>query len=237
MNDLLNFKEDILNDCELNPNVTHATFIDLEKACDTVSLDAILQKGENCGLRGPTQALLKSYLTNRYQLLKISCKKLKLKAIHCGAPQGSILGPLLFILMINDLPTISSSVNTKLYADDTALKQKEQNLQQYNEDLSKTRIWLKMNKLNLNLDKITNINFNRKKILNRQYKVGTDNVKKGFHTKHLGIYADSKLDLIFHIDFLVEKMIMFCWLLYRLPDVLPTSQLIKIYFSHIQPIL
>ena len=61
----------------------------------------------------------------------------RLKTIHCGVPQGSVLGPLLFVSMIYDLISITNSVITNLYADDTAVKQKEQNLHQYNEDLSK----------------------------------------------------------------------------------------------------
>ena len=119
------------------------------------------EKAENCGLRGPIQALLKSYLKNISQVVKIGFKMPKLKTIHCGVPQGSVLWPLLFILLINDLLTITNSVNTYLYDDDTAMKQKEQNLHQYNESLSKLGNWSEINKLTLNLDKTININFNR----------------------------------------------------------------------------
>ena len=112
--------------------------------------------------------------------------------------RGSVLGPLLFILMINDLPTTSNSVNTYLYADDIAVKQKEQNLHQCNEELSKIRNWLKIIKLTLNIDRTISINFNRQKNnhRNRQYKN---------RNWWLGIHTGAKLDFKFHIHFLVKE--------------------------------
>ena len=91
-----------------------------------------------------------------------------------------MLGPLLLILMKNDFAVITKSVNTYLYADDTAVKQKEQNLHQKNEELTKIVNWLKINKLTLNLDKTINIHFNEKITTEiDNIKIGTNDAKKG----------------------------------------------------------
>ena len=198
--------EDTRNDWELNPNGTHAVFIDLKKAFNTVSHDTLLQKPENCELRAPIQALLKSYLKNRSQVVKIGSKMSKLKSIHCGFPHGSVLGPVLFILMIIDFPTVTNSVNTYLYADNTAVKLKEQNLHQYSEDLSKIGNWMKINKLTQNLDTTINISFKRKIVIGiDKIEVGIVDVKKCLYNIRLGIHMDLELDFKFLINFFFSK--------------------------------
>ena len=102
-----------------NNEMTCGIFLDLSKAFDTVNHEILLYKLDHYGIRGPTLKLLKSYLSNRKQFVKIGKSKSELRQISCGVPQGSVLGPLLFILYINDLHKACSSGNTRIFADDT----------------------------------------------------------------------------------------------------------------------
>ena len=94
-------------------------FLDLRKAFDTLNHDVLLRKLYNYGIRGTMYALIKSYLTERKQFVCYKDTNSECKYTTCGVPQGSILGPLLFLLCINDIVNVSSEINMILFADDT----------------------------------------------------------------------------------------------------------------------
>ena len=96
-------------------------FLDLKKAFDTVNHEILLAKLENIGIRGIAQDLFKTYLENRTCCTKIGKSKSSKKLINCGVPQGTCLGPLLFIIYINSLTDIKLNGNLVLFEDDTAL--------------------------------------------------------------------------------------------------------------------
>ena len=94
-------------------------FLDLKKAFDTVDHSLLLTKLEHVGVRGHSLDWFNSYLTNRYQFVCINGILSEQDMIKCGVPQGSILGPLLFLIYINDLSSITDFATTRMYADDT----------------------------------------------------------------------------------------------------------------------
>ena len=137
-------------------DITCAIFLDLAKAFDSVNHQILLQKLEKYGIRGTALKFFESYLSNRWQYVKLNGISSKLALIDIGIPQGSILGPLLFLLYINDLPN-ASNFFTKLFADDTVLSLSSQNIVEFNKrtrrEISNIYEWPIANRLALNIEK------------------------------------------------------------------------------------
>ena len=146
----LNIDNDLLNG---------VLFLDLKKAFDTVDHNILLKKLELYGVDPHALQWFTSYLSGRQQKTYANSTLSNSLPIACGVPQGSILGPLLFLIYINDLQMCTSSSTTKMYADDTCLFASAQDpsiLQSnLNEGLKKVLSWLHANKLTLNIKKLS----------------------------------------------------------------------------------
>ena len=139
------------------------TFLDLVKAFDTVNHDILLSKLERYGIRGKVLLLLKSYLSDRKQKVLIQNQTSEYKYLSCGVPQGTILGPLLFILYVNDLLRDMPEGFILSYADDTVIMSSEgtwsMTQDKINQLLDQVVEWLALNKLSLNIQKTQFITF------------------------------------------------------------------------------
>ena len=158
--------------------------IDLKKAFDTVDHQILLSKLELYGIKGQALNLLKSYLTNRKQKCQIKNVFSSERLINCGVPQGSILGPLLFLLYINDLPHCLSKTKPRLFADDTNLTASANSVTDLeaavNSDLENLRKWLIANKLSLNVAKTEFII------------IGSKSMTKNISNPHPNVFIENK---------------------------------------------
>ena len=137
---------------------TLGVFLDFSKAFDTVNHSILLKKLELHGTTDTNYAWIKSYLSDRLQYIKIDeNSRTEYCVVKCGVPQGSILGPLLFLLYVNDLKNASSVLDPIMFADDTNLFYTHSNIQKLfstmNEELASINQWFTSKKLSLNTKK------------------------------------------------------------------------------------
>ena len=137
-----------------NRNLSAVVFVDIRKAFDAVDHTILLQKLNCYGIQGDSVKLLESYLTNRLQCCSVNGDVSPLKIIQCGVPQGSILGPLLFIVCMNDLPNNVNNVDITMSADDTNFMRSISSLNEIKDELipslHKVYNWLRCNRFSFN---------------------------------------------------------------------------------------
>ncbi len=216
------------------------TFLDMSKAFDRVWHKGLLAKLKACGINGTLHAWFSDYLSNRKQQVVCEGSHSKLKPITAGVPQGSILGPLLFLVYINDLPrNIDSQV--RIFADDTTLFLETTDpfscANTINRDLKKVSEWAKTWKMIFNPSKTETVTFTR--LLNHQPDLNFDDVMLSdiSNHKHLGLTLSSNGKWNEHINSIVVKAAKRLGLLKSVSYILDRATLEKLYFSFIRPIL
>jgi hypothetical protein len=225
-----------------------ALYMDMSKAFDFVDHRILLDKLHKYGVRGNVHDLIHSYLSNRKQLTQInricvqtkteSTYSSKIQQIHYGVPQGSVLGPLLFIIYINDLPK-AIEYPTVLFADDSTILFACKNIESYENDINMTLEtvvdWLTTNNLKINLEK-TKIMYFKQRVntfhnLNISYK--GQHIDETDSTRFLGLSVDNKLTWRFQIDNMCKKLNQFSYALYNLRKVVNESAVLTAYHAYV----
>ena len=218
-------------------------FLDMSKAFDTLDHSILLEKLEHYGIKYKSLELLRSYFTNRYQFVDFNNTKSKLMPIKTGVPQGSILGPLFFIIYVNDLNLASSLFHPIIYADDVTLSTtiqaahsmntKKDINENINNELSKINLWLKLNKLSLNCTKTKAMLFHtpQKNIEFPRIRIQDQEIEYVKQFNFLGIVLDNNLKWKPQALNISKKLSKTIGIMNKLKHILPIEAMIHIYNS------
>ena len=216
---VLHFTDKFFNSLNQKPSATTlAIFIDLKKAFDTVDHKILLQKLEHYRIRGTSNLWFENYLSDRKQFVSINGVQSDTVSMICGVPQGSVLGPLLFLIFINDLPNATEFL-TLLFADETTFQMSGVNInllfENANLELEKASNWFRANKLTLNVKKTKFMIFsdtkNQTSLQDLILKIGDKAIEqigtncKDKYFKFVGIVLDDKLSWEGHVQHICKK--------------------------------
>ena len=214
--------------------------IDFSKAFDMVEHSVLLKKLEHYGIRGVALKWMHSYLSNRKQFVSVNGKNSTMQNIKYGVPQGSILGPLLFIIYINDIPETANFAKFILYADDANIILTADTIEaisiQLNDLVNSLVEWVHSNGLALNLKKTKYMIFSRTRQIDLPAPliISKTAIERKHETRFLGVIIDDTLSWSKHIQTVVSKMSRYIGIMYKIKRYLPLTARLQIYHSFVQ---
>ena len=212
-------------------------FVDIQKAFDTVNHEILINKLDHYGVRGSAQSWFASYLKNRSQFVSILGNESATRSIDHGVPQGSVLGPLLFLIYINDLHYAIKSSKVYHFADDTNLLNIGNNPKKMekviNADLKILYNWLLANKISLNCDKTEVIFFHKPgaKAPNIKLKINGKRIIASQNIKYLGMHLDETLNGGSHCKNLAIKLMRVNGMLSKARHYVDNTNLKTLYYA------
>ena len=246
INQLLAITHEIFEAFDCNPTLeVRSVFLDISKAFDKVWHEGLLYKLKSMGISGELYNLLENYLSGRFQRVILNGKTSSWQPVLAGVPQGSILGPLLFLVYINDLPDELKS-NAKLFADDTSLftivKDKNESTNILNDDLQLISRWAYKWKMLFNPDPkkpAQEVVFSRKKQKQNHpiLRLNDIQVERNTYQKHLGLILDENLNFKQHVDSAISKVNKGISVIKKLRYTLPRKSLVTIYKVFLRPLI
>ena len=234
------FVTDVLKGFD-NKEMTLAVFLDLSKAFDTVDHSILLMKLEHYGVRGIPLLWFKNYLAERKQFVQYQKYESQLQEIKYGVPQGSVLGPLLFLIYINDLKSCLSICKAIIFADDTTIyitgKNKKDLIFELTNDLACLKEWFDTSKLSLNISKTNYMMFHPKRVrietVDDDYVllIGNEAINEVHSVKFLGLHLDKHLEWTEHFKVLHRKLGRANYLLNSVKNIIPKRIMRTLYHS------
>ena len=220
---------------------TLGLFLDVSKAFDSLNHKVILAKLEHYGIRGIPLKWFESYLSDRQIKVKYHKETSNPYKMTFGTPQGSVLGPLLFIMLANDLAKSLKLCNIVTFADDTTLFASGPNLKflykKVSIDLQNLETWFRSNSLTLNIDKTKYILFRpRRKEVNYNgiLKINDMTIERVKYIKFLGVIIDENLQWDFQAKHVVTKMMAGNYSINMIKNMMPTDAKLLVYFANVQ---